>query len=123
MNEHGIKKLYYSISEVSRLTSLKPYVIRHWEDEFPELRPAKNRAGNRIYRLHHIKLIFLLKKLLFVDKFTFEGARRQLKLLTKGRENKLQLSLDELLKEDVLIEMEKDLRMLLELLRESNHRE
>jgi DNA-binding transcriptional MerR regulator len=123
MNEHGIKKLYYSISEVSQLTSLKPHVIRHWEDEFPELRPAKNRAGNRIYRLPHIKLIFLLKKLLFVDKFTFEGARRQLKLLSKGRENKLQLSLDELLKEDVLIEMEKDLRMLLDLLKQSNHKE
>jgi DNA-binding transcriptional MerR regulator len=121
MNERGIKKLYYSISEVCHLASLKPHVLRHWENEFPELRPSKNRSGNRIYRLSDIKLILLLKKLLYVDKYTFDGARQQLKMLKRRGENKQQLSFDELLKEDVLFEMEKELRVLLDLLNNAHH--
>ena len=36
------EKLYYSISEVSRITGLEPYVLRYWEKEFPLLKPKKN---------------------------------------------------------------------------------
>ena len=50
MEDKAIKRLYYSIAEVSQITVLKPYVLRFWETEFPELKPAKNSAGNRIYR-------------------------------------------------------------------------
>ena len=71
MKPKQIKKLYYSISEVSKLTSLKQYVLRYWETEFSELRPSKNRAGNRIYRLSDIKLLFLIKKSPF-SKQTFQ---------------------------------------------------
>ena len=42
-----IKKLYYSIGEVSKMTGIKQYVLRYWETEFPVLNPTKNRAGNR----------------------------------------------------------------------------
>ncbi len=73
-----IKKLYYSISEVSEMTSLKPYVLRYWESEFPQLRPSKNRAGNRIYRSNDIKVILTIKRLLYTEKYTIEGARQQL---------------------------------------------
>ena len=41
-----IKKLYYSIGEVSKITELKQYVLRYWETEFKELSPSKNKAGN-----------------------------------------------------------------------------
>ena len=76
--EQSIKKLYYSISEVSEITSLKPYVLRYWETEFKQLAPPKNRAGNRTYRQKDIELIQQLKQLLHVEKFTIEGARRKL---------------------------------------------
>ena len=34
-NEKGIPdKLYFRISEVSKLTGLEPYVLRYWETEF-----------------------------------------------------------------------------------------
>ncbi len=79
MIEASIKKLYYSIGEVSDLTGLKPYVLRYWETEFPMLGPAKNRAGNRIYRDREIKLLFHIKYLLYDQKYTIEGARQQLK--------------------------------------------
>ena len=85
MKELAIKKLYYSISEVSEMTSLKPYVLRYWESEFSDLRPSKNRAGNRIYRRNDIQLILQIKKLLYEEKFTIEGARQKLKKLSNNR--------------------------------------
>lgn len=73
-----IKKLYYSISEVCKLTDLKSYVLRYWETEFRELNPPKNRAGNRTYRKKDIDTINKIKELLYEKKFTIEGARNQL---------------------------------------------
>lgn len=74
-----MKKLYYSISEVSRITDLEQYVLRYWETEFELLKPAKNSSGNRIYTNKDIKLILLIKKLLKEEKYTIEGAKKILK--------------------------------------------
>jgi len=70
-----IKKLYYSIGEVSKMVDLKSYVLRYWETEFKQLSPPKNRAGNRTYRKKDIDLIIDIKDLLYNKKFTIEGAR------------------------------------------------
>lgn len=78
-----IKKLYYSISEVCKLTDLKSYVLRYWETEFRELKPPKNRAGNRTYRKKDIDTINKIKELLYDKKFTIEGARNQLAITPK----------------------------------------
>lgn len=72
-------KLYYSISEVSELTSLEQYVLRYWETEFSQLKPKKNRAGNRIYKESDISIINEIKHLLYNDKYTIAGARQSLK--------------------------------------------
>ncbi len=114
MEEKKIKKLYYSISEVSQITGLKKYILRYWETEFPDLRPGKNRAGNRIYRLNDIRTIFLIKKLLYQDKYTIEGAKQRLKELKKQKDPQLELSFEELRREDMLREIRKDLRELLD---------
>ncbi len=71
-----IKKLYYSISEVSKITNLKQYVIRYWETEFPDLKPAKNSSGNRIYKENDIKLIKLLKHLLYDKKLSSNDVKK-----------------------------------------------
>ncbi len=76
MRDFGLKKLYYSISEVSRLTGLEQYILRYWETEFEKLKPAKNRAGNRIYTNKDIQLILKIKKLLREEKYTIEGAKK-----------------------------------------------
>ena len=73
-----IKKLYYSIGEVSKLTNLKAYVLRYWESEFNQLSPPKNRAGNRTYRQRDIEIIIKIKDLLYDKKFTIEGAKMAL---------------------------------------------
>ena len=79
MNQPQIKKLYYSIGETAALTALKPYVLRYWETEFSALKPTKNRAGNRIYKDRDLKILFHIKYLLYDQKYTIEGARKQLK--------------------------------------------
>ncbi|MGA2624600.1 MAG: MerR family transcriptional regulator [Bacteroidota bacterium] len=78
MKQLGIKKLYYSISEVSKITELEQYVLRYWETEFEQLQPSKNRAGNRIYTNRDIKLILYIKKLLREERYTIEGAKQVL---------------------------------------------
>jgi DNA-binding transcriptional MerR regulator len=75
MKDFGLKKLYYSISEVSKLTDLEQYILRYWESEFEQLKPSKNRAGNRIYTNKDIALILKIKKLLREEKYTIEGAK------------------------------------------------
>ena len=79
MEAKDIKKLYYSISEVSDITELKQYVLRYWETEFSQLKPSKNQAGNRIYRSHDIDVILDIKSLLYDRKFTIKGAQQHLK--------------------------------------------
>lgn len=76
MKDFGLKKLYYSISEVSKLTGLEQYILRYWETEFEQLKPGKNRAGNRIYTNKDIKLILQIKRLLREEKYTIEGAKQ-----------------------------------------------
>ena len=82
-NTSSIKKLYYSIGEVSKITDLKQYVLRYWETEFKQLNPNKNKAGNRTYRQKDIDIILEIKNLLYKEKFTIEGARKMLSLPKK----------------------------------------
>ena len=72
------EKLYYSISEVSRMTGLEPYVLRYWEKEFDVLSPKKNRGGNRIYTLTDIEIINRINHLRTREKLTIAGARKKL---------------------------------------------
>ncbi|HEY6192590.1 MAG TPA: MerR family transcriptional regulator [Bacteroidota bacterium] len=93
MKQIGIKKLYYSISEVSKITDLEQYVLRYWESEFETLNPSKNRAGNRIYTNRDIKLILYIKKLLREERYTIEGAKQVLINYVSENESGEQLEL------------------------------
>lgn len=77
-------KMYYSITEVAELTGLKPHILRYWETEFSILHPKKNRAGNRAYRKKDIETVKLIKRLLYTEGYTIEGAKRQIKKLRKS---------------------------------------
>jgi len=82
------EKLYYSISEVARITRLEAYVLRFWEKEFPMLKPRKNRGGNRIYQKSDIEMINRIKHLLYKENYTIEGARNRLKSIKPTTEKK-----------------------------------
>jgi DNA-binding transcriptional MerR regulator len=106
MKPLGIKKLYYSISEVSKITDLEQYVLRYWESEFEQLKPAKNRAGNRIYTNRDIKLILYIKQLLRDQRYTIEGAKQVLKTYTPEADSGEQLELLEAPKQHTKIKDE-----------------
>jgi DNA-binding transcriptional MerR regulator len=77
---------YYAISEVCDLVGLKPHVLRYWETQFPVMNPSKNRSGNRVYQRKEIKLILLVKHLLYKEKYTIDGAKQRLEQLRRGGE-------------------------------------
>jgi len=86
------EKLYYSISEVARITNLEAYVLRFWEKEFPMLRPKKNKGGNRHYQKRDIELINQIKQLLYEENYTIAGARKRLRQMeSKGEKKELVL--------------------------------
>ena len=76
MRNDGIKKLYYSIGEVSQAAGLETHVLRYWETEFDQLKPRKNRAGRRIYTDEDIVVVHRIQHLLRVERYTIEGARQ-----------------------------------------------
>jgi len=84
MTEPIAQREYYSIGEVCDLVDLKPHVLRYWETQFPVLNPSKNRSGNRVYQRKEIKLILLVKQLLYDEKYTIEGAKQKLDQLRRG---------------------------------------
>ena len=86
------EKLYYSISEVARITNLEAYVLRFWEKEFPMLRPKKNKGGNRHYQKRDIEMVNQIKHLLYEENYTIAGARKRLRQLeAKGEKRELVL--------------------------------
>jgi DNA-binding transcriptional MerR regulator len=74
-------KRYYRIGEVSRLTSVKPHVLRYWETEFRWMSPPKSRSRQRLYRKRDIELVWLLKRLLWGERYTIAGARQRIQEL------------------------------------------
>src|SRR5271165_703 len=77
-------KLYFRIGEVSRLAGIKPYVLRFWETEFPGLGPKKSGTGHRLYRRKDVEMVLEIKRLLYEQRFTIEGARKFLEARPKA---------------------------------------
>ena len=111
-----IKKLYYSIGDVSDITSLKQYVLRYWETEFSILSPSKNSAGNRIYKDADIKIIKHIQDLLYTKKFTIKGAKQYLNDYYKNESSKSKiLHITNNIDIKVLDDIKKDLNKLIKL--------
>jgi DNA-binding transcriptional MerR regulator len=68
----------FKISEVCEITGVKPFVLRYWEQEFPELAPAKQPGGQRVYRRADVELVLRIKQLLYEEQFTVAGAKKRL---------------------------------------------
>jgi len=75
----AIQKLYYSITEVSRMIGEEQHVLRYWEREFSQLRPQKNRAGNRVYTQRDMAVLRIVQRLLRQERYTVAGAKEYLK--------------------------------------------
>ena len=74
-------KPFFKIGEAARLCAVKPYVLRYWETEFHSIRPQKTRSQQRLYRRTDIELLLTIRDLLYVQRFTIQGARARLREL------------------------------------------
>ncbi|MGM0589920.1 MAG: MerR family transcriptional regulator [Bacteroidota bacterium] len=71
-----MKKLYYSIGEVSEITGVEPHVLRYWETIFEDLSPGKNSGGKRIYKEEHLNVALRLKELIREEQYSTAGAKQ-----------------------------------------------
>jgi DNA-binding transcriptional MerR regulator len=106
------EKRYYTIGEVSRMTGLEQYVLRFWEREFSELRPRKNRGGNRLYTSRDIDLINRINYLRKNEGLTIAGVRGRL-TMKRGAEE-VSDSLGKARVRTLLAKIRKDIEDLLE---------
>lgn len=106
-------KSYFRIGEVSRLLGVQPYVIRYWETEFKTVKPIRTRSDQRLYRHKDVEELLMIRKLLYEENFTINGARKQLHKLrgeeptASGRERR----------DALLDEIEQGLRWIREIVR------
>jgi len=77
-------KLYYTISEVAKISGVKAHVLRYWESEFPTLSPGKTRSGARRYKQKDIEEVLAIKSLLYDEGFKIAGARKQRREARRG---------------------------------------
>jgi len=71
-------KRYFTIGEVGELCSVKPHVLRYWEQEFTQLRPMKRQGNRRYYQHHEVLMIRRIRALLYDQGYSIHGARQQL---------------------------------------------
>jgi DNA-binding transcriptional MerR regulator len=105
-------KLYFKIGEVSRILQVKPYVLRYWETEFEVLKPGKAPSRHRLYKRKDVELLLEIKRLLYAEGFTIEGARKKLKQNRKEERQQLRLPLSDSKYKSALIKIKKDLESL-----------
>lgn len=72
-------KLGFKIGEVADYVGVKSYVLRYWETEFDSLKPKKSGNGQRLYTRKDIEMALTVRKLLYEDRFSIEGAKAALK--------------------------------------------
>ena len=68
-------KLYYSIGEVAKAFNVNTSLIRYWEQEFPIIKPKKNKKGNRYFTPEDIKNLKIIYHLVKEKGYTLDGAR------------------------------------------------
>ena len=110
------EKIYFKIGEVSEIVGVEPYVLRYWETEFDLLRPSKAPSKHRLYKKRDVELLLDIKRLLYSEGFTIEGARRKLKETKKEDKDELKLPLAEQKYRNALVKLKRDLESLRKLL-------
>lgn len=75
------EKMAFKIGEAAEMVGVKQYVLRYWESEFEMLRPRKSKNNQRVYSRRDVETAMMIKKLLYDDRFSIEGARAALRHL------------------------------------------
>lgn len=72
------EKAYFRIGEVSKILNVEPYVVRYWETEFKTVKPVRTRTAQRLYRKKDVQELLTIRNLLYSQRFTIDGAKKQL---------------------------------------------
>ena len=80
------EKAYFRIGEVSKILNVESYVIRYWETEFRSVKPVRTRSAQRLYRKKDVQELLTIRDLLYSQRFTIDGAKKQLAKM-RGEEN------------------------------------
>lgn len=84
MDENTAQKTY-KIGQAAEMLGIKPFVLRFWEGEFPQLEPVRTPSGQRMYTEEQLDLVREIKHLLYEEGLTIEGARKRLE--ERGRDD------------------------------------
>jgi DNA-binding transcriptional MerR regulator len=71
-------KAAFKASEVCELAKVQPYVLRSWENEFPELGVSRTPGGPRVYRKADVERVLQIRHLVLAEGLTLAGVRRKL---------------------------------------------
>ena len=72
-------KSNFKFQELTPITGVKPYVIRFWETEFPDIAPVTSDSGQKLYARSDVEAILRIKQLLFDEKLSIPEAKVHLK--------------------------------------------
>ena len=73
------EKLFYTMGEVSELFDVNPSLLRYWEEQFPALKPKRNKKGNRLYSPQDLETLKTIYHLVKERGMKIEGARKALR--------------------------------------------
>ena len=128
MTPHAVgipKQSLFRAAEVCEIAQVRPYVLRSWETEFPDLGVTKTAGRERVYRRTDVERVLRIKHLLFVEGLTLGAARRKLDeergadAVDGGASGISAVSIEELFAHDArerLAEVKRGLRSILEML-------
>jgi len=87
LNSNSIPdRLYFRIGDVAEIADVKPHVLRYWESEFSEIQPEKSSTGQRVYRKRDVETVLMIKHLLYIEKYSIEGARLRIREMRREGE-------------------------------------
>lgn len=89
--EKPVKKMYYSISEVSDMLGIPASTLRYWEKELPNVCPRKSQKGTRKYSITDIEELRLVHRLVKEEGHTIDGVRRILRRRRGSETNKQEI--------------------------------
>lgn len=80
-------RILYSISQVNALTGVSTPTIRKWETAFRDyLAVVRTSGGQRRFNQDAVEKIETLKRLIYEDGLSLEGARKRLEQLEDGEQ-------------------------------------
>ncbi len=74
-----VKKMFYTMGEVSEMFDVSSSLIRYWEKHFSVIKPVRNKKGNRLFTPKDVENFKLIYHLVKERGMTLEGAKKSIR--------------------------------------------